>query len=287
MIDHILMENNKKKPIHVPKTIDQRRNTAGFPKAAELIEMKPTKELSLQGGRIFNALIENAVGQLGEDIEHEIAVIKLRGLTHKGSERVHDSVKALMTTLIEIPTVDKNGAPAILTTQLLTENTITVDEADPKAILKYRLTPTIRKIIKDSKRWGRLKGYVLYAFSSKYALALYEAVAVRINLQKDNQFFTVDEFRRLLDVPDGMYPQAFNLKQRVIDPALLEVNGLSDFMAEIEPVREGGFVRGKLKGFNLYWRKKDNDEWKQALNELGRPKVGRRQRLEGSVETII
>jgi len=281
------MKNTDKKSFPAPKTIDQRRNAAGFPKAAELIEMKPTKEISLQGGRIFNALIENAVGQLGDDVEHEVAVIKLRGLTHKGSERVHDSVKALMTTLIEIPTFDKNGLPAILTTQLLTENTITVDENDPKAILKYRLTPTIRKIIQDSKRWGRLKGYVVYAFSSKYALALYEAVCVRINLQKDHQFFTVDDFRQLLNVPDGKYREPFNLKKWVIEPAILEVNGLSDFMAEIEPVREGGFVRGKLKGFNLYWRRKDTDEWKQALDELGRPKIGRRERLEGSVETVI
>jgi hypothetical protein len=281
------MKNTTKKSVHVPKTIDQRRNTTGFPKAAELIEMKPTKELSLQGGRIFNALIENAVGQLGEDIEHEIAIIKIRGLTHKGSERVHDSIKALMTTLIEIPTTDKNGLPAILTTQLLSENTITIDEHDPKAILKYRLTPTIRKIITDSKRWGRLKGYVVYAFSSKYALALYEALCVRINLQKDHQFFTVDQFRQLLGVPDGKYPKFAHLRLWVIEPAILEINGLSDFMAEIEPVREGGFYRGKLKGFNLYWRKKDNDEWIKALDELGRPKVGRRERLEGSVELIV
>ena len=281
------MENKDKKSFPAPKTIDQRRNTAGFPKAAELIEMKPTKELSLQGGRIFNALIENAVDQIGEDVEHEIAVMKLRGLTHKGSERVHDSVKALMTTLIEIPTLDKYGADAVLRSQLLVDTKLSINEDDPKAVLTYRLTPTIRQIIKDSKRWGRLKGYVVYAFSSKYALALYEAICVRINLQKDHQFFTVDEFRRLLDVPDGQYDRYTHFKQRVIDYALLEVNGLSDFMAEIEPVREGGFVRGKLKGFNLYWRKKDNDEWKQALDELGRPKVGRRERLENSVETII
>lgn len=281
------MKTTAKKPIHVPKTIDQRRNTAGFPKAAELIEMKPTKELSLQGGRIFNLLIENAVGQLGEDVEHEIAVIKLRGLTHKGSERVHDSVKALMTTLIEIPTLDKHGADAVLRSQLLVDTTLTFNEDDPKAVLTYRLTPTLRKIIQDSKRWGRLKGYVVYAFSSKYALALYEALCVRINLQKDHQFFTVEEFRRLLGVPDGMYPKFPQLRQKVIDPAVLEVNGLSDFMAEIEPVREGGFVRGKLKGFNLYWRKKDNNEWSNALDELGRPKIGRRERLEGTVERLV
>ena len=272
---------------HVSRTVEQRDNRHGFPKAAELVEMKPSQELSLQDGRIFNALIENAVGNIGEDVEHEIAVQKLRGLTHKGGERVRDSVKALMSTLIEIPVKDQSGLDAVLRTQLLTENTLTFNEDDPRAVLRYRLTPTLRKIIQDSRRWGRLKGYVVYAFSSKYALALYEAIAVRINLRMDEQFFTVDDFRQLLGVPDGKYPQPFNLKQRVLDPAVIEVNGLSDFMAEITPEREGGALRGKLKGFTLRWRRKEPDEWKEALDELGRSRVGRRQRLEGTVERVV
>jgi hypothetical protein len=281
------MKAEEKTPVRTSRTIEQRPSHDGFPKAAELIEMKPSQELSLQDGRIFNALIENAVGKLDEDVEHEISVMKLRGLKHKGSERVRDTVKALMTTLIEIPVVDKNGLDAVLRTQLLTENTLTFDEEDSRAMLRYRLTPTLRKIIQDSKRWGRLKGFVVYAFSSKYALALYEAIAVRINLRMDEQFFTVEEFRSLLGVPDGKYPRFPQLRQKVIDPAVLEVNGLSDFMAEIVPKREGGALRGKLIGFELRWRKKDKDEWKAALDELSRPRVGRRERLEGSVDRIV
>lgn len=281
------MKSEAKPPVPISKTVAQKTNSHGFPKAAELVEMKPSQELSLQDGRIFNALIENAIGQIGEDIEHEIAVQKLRGVKHKGSERVRDSVKALMSTLIEIPVVDTNGLDAVLRTQLLTENTLTFNEDDPRAVLRYRLTPAVRKIVQDSKRWGRLKGFVVYAFSSKYALALYEAVAVRINLRMDEQFFTVDEFRRLLGVPDGKYPRFPQLRQKVLDPAVMEVNGLSDFMVEITPERDGGGVRGKLKGFTLRWRKKDADEWKAALDELGRPRVGRRERLEGVVDQIL
>lgn len=282
-----LMKSKETAPVRVSRTIEQRDNTDGFPKAAELIEMKPSQELSLQDGRIFNALIENAVGSLGEDVEHEIAVMKLRGIKHKGSERVRDSVKALMSTLIEIPVVDANGLDAVLRTQLLTENTLTFNEDDPRAVLRYRLTPAVRKIVQDSKRWGRLKGFVVYAFSSKYALALYEALAVRINLRKDEQFFTVEEFRRLLGVPDRKYPRFPQLRQWVLDPAVMEVNGLSDFMAEITPEREGGAVRGKLTGFTLRWRKKDRDEWKAALDELSRPRVGRRERLGGTADRIV
>ena len=281
------MTNEQKKPPKIYKTADQKISNDGFPKAVELVEMKPSQELSLQDGRIFNALIENAVAHITEDTEHEIAVNKLRGLRHKGSERVHDTVKALMTTLIEIPVIDVNGLEAIRRTQLLVDTELTINEDDPRAVLRYRLTPTLRKIIQDSRRWGRLKGFVVYSFSSKYALALYEALAVRINLHMDEQFFTVEEFRRLLGVPDGKYAEQFNMKKWVLDPAVLEVNGLSDFMAEITPEREGGLMRGKIKGFTLRWRKKTKEEWRTALDEQMRSRVGRKERLAGSVERII
>lgn len=271
---------------HVSHTVDQRRNLDGFPKAGEVIEMKPSRELSLQESRVFNLLIENAGEKAVSDEWHEIAIGKLRG-DHKGSERVRDVVRNLMLTLVEFPVKDRNGLPAIQTTALLSDNVATIDENDHRAILRYRFTETMREIIKKSRYWGRLKGYVIFAFSSKYALSLYEAGCLRINRQADQEFFTVADFRQMMGVPKGKYPGFAQFRQWVIEPAVLEVNGLSDFMMQIEPVREGGFVRGKLKGFNVYWRKKDRAEWKTALEELGRPRVGRKDRLKETVDTVV
>lgn len=269
-----------------PRSIDQRKNSDGFPKAGELIAMKPSQELSLQDARIFNALIENAGPEIYTDRWHEIPIQILRGPKHKGGERVRDSIKRLMTTLVEMPVKDRNGLPAIQTTALLSENIATIDENDPRAILRYKLTETMRSIVESSKYWGRLKGYVIYAFSSRYALALYEAICLRINLEQDRQTLSVDQFRDLMRVGKGKYPLYSPLRQFVIEPALIEVNGLSDFMVTIEPVREGGILRGKLKGFELSWRKKEPDEWKSVLDELGRHHSGRRARLFGLVESI-
>lgn len=276
-----------KPPVHVSRTIDQRRNAQGYPKAGELIDMKPSRELSLQESRIFNLLIENAGHKAASDDWHEIAMQKLRGAKHKGSERVRDAVRNLMVTLVELPDKDRHGAPAVRTTALLSDNVATIDEDDPRALLRYKFTETMREIIKSSRHWGRLKGYVIFAFGSRYALTLYEQICLRINLQTSEQFLTVDQFREFMQVPAGKYQGAPQLKQRVIDYALLEVNGLSDFMVEIEPVREGGAFRGKLKGFTLRWRKKDPDEWAAALDELGRSRLGRRARLQETVETVI
>ena len=271
---------------HTPRTIDQRKNKDGFPKAGELVELKPSQELTLQDSRIFNLLIENAGPGIAKDAWHEIAIQKLRGPKHRGSERVRDSVKRLMMTLVELPAVDRNGLPAIRTTALLSDNIATIDEDDPRAVLRYKLTETLREIVHNSKYWARLKGFVIFAFGSKYALALYEAVCLRVNRQADREFFTVQQFRDLLHVPAGKYLPFSQLRHWVISPALVEVNGLSDFVVLVPPEREGGGVRGKLKGFSVEWRRKEPDEWGAALDELARPRVGRKERLLGLVEEI-
>jgi Initiator Replication protein len=270
----------------VSRAIEQKKSQDGFVKPGELIDIRAGAELSLQDRRIFNLLIENAWSEIGEDKPHRIAMNRLRGPTHRGSERVADSVKTLMTTLVEVPTM-LDGQAAIFTTQLCGETTRVIDEDSPNAVLVYNFPKGLRRIIQDSRYWGRIKAYVMFAFGSKYALALYEAVCLRGNLRVSEQRFSVDEFRALLGVEDGKYPGFPQLKQKVVVPAVLEVNALSDFKVEVEPVRDGGMVRGPLSGFILRWEKKSGDEWKGVLDELLRPKVGRVARMQGKVERIL
>ena len=268
------------------RVLDQKENREGFPKAGELIEIQPVRELTLQDRRVFNILIQDAGPEIAYDVWHEVPISKLRGPRHKGGERVSDSLNRLMTTLVKIPVKDPNGLDAILTTVLIAENLQTIEENDSRAILRYKLTGTMRKIIENSRYWGRLKAFVVFAFSSKYGLALYEALCLRINLQASTQVLSVEQFRRLLDVPDAKLAGFPQLNQSAIQPALLEVNGLSDFMVEVEPVREGGHWRGKLTGFRVSWRRKTKQEWDVTFEELMQPKIGRKARLSGQVEQL-
>jgi hypothetical protein len=268
------------------RAIKQKNSPDGFVKPGELIDIRAGADLSLQDRRIFNLLIENAWSEIGEDRPHRIAMSRLRGSRHRGSERVADSVKRLMTTLVEVPTT-LEGQPAIFTTQLCGETTRMIDEDSPNAVLIYNFPKGLRRIIQDSRYWGRIKAYVMFAFSSKYALALYEATCLRGNLRVSEQRFSVEEFRALLGIEPGKLPLFKNLKKWALDPAVLEVNSLSDFKVEIEPVRDGGLQRGALKGFVLRWEKKSSEEWNGALDELMRPKVGRVARMQGKVETVF
>jgi plasmid replication initiation protein len=135
--------------------------------------------------------------------------------------------------------------------------------------------------------WGRVRNSVIFAFTSKYSLALYELISARINLKHMfSEEFTVEDLRALLGVPDGKLERIPNLLQKVINPAVLEVNGLADFGVKIDTIREGGKVRGLVTGFRVSWYRKSVPELQTAFSEIKRSKVGRIARLRGELVTV-
>jgi hypothetical protein len=264
-------------------TLNQKPTDTDFAKAGELIEIRGHGSLTLHDRRILNLLYENAGSRICDDIHHTMPISLLRG-NHKGGERVSESIIRLMTTLVEVPVKGKNNKAATLRAAILSETTTSNDEGDPTGEVTYAFSKTMRDIIKDSTYWGRVRGAVMFAFTSKYSLALYELICLRINLKKWHDKFRVEEFRSLLGVPEGKLLEFKNLNSKVIQPALLEVNGMADFGVKIEPIRQGGKVRGNVTGFTVAWWRKDVPELKKAYEELKRAKVGRIARLAGKVE---
>ena len=266
------------------KTIDQKQKGDEFAKARELIEIRGTGGLSLQDRRVMNVLYANAGHRLCDDVMHVISIAELRG-THKGGERVKDSIIRLMKTVVEVPTKDDNGGAATKLVPILSDSTVSDNDSNPNGQVKYSFSPKMREIIKDSTLWGRVRSAVVFAFTSKYALALYELITARINLKHVwQEEFPVADVRALLGVPEGKLERIPNLLQRVIQPAVLEVNGLADFGVQIEPIRKGGQHRGLVVAFRVSWWRKDLPDLQAAYRELNRVRVGRMARLRGQVE---
>jgi hypothetical protein len=267
-------------------TILQKHSNDGIVKAGELIEIRQSAALTLHDRRVLNLLIENAGAGIVEDHDHYIAMWRLRGETHRGGERVRDSILRLMGTFVEVPTKDRNGNKATRRMALLSSTTTTDDEENASGEVAYSFSKEMREILQQSQHWGRIKAYVMFSFTSKYSLALYELLCLRGNLRRNCEVFTVEDLRQLLGVEKDKLERAPDLLRRVVNPAAVEINGLSDFNVEIEALRDGGMVRGKLKAFRVSWEKKPQDEWRAVLDELNRPKVGRRARIRGKVESV-
>lgn len=268
-------------------TINQKPGGGDFAKARELIEIRGTGELSLHDRRIINILYANAGQRLCEDVQHIISMGELRG-NHKGGERVADSITRLQKTLVLVPTVDRKGKAATKRVAILSDTTTTNDENDPDSVVMYSFSKGMRDIIKDSTLWGRVRNAVVFAFTSKYSIALYEIVSARINLKHVwQEEFELWMLRDLLGVPHDKLRRTPDLIRYCIRPAETEVNGLADFGVKIEPIRTGGTMRGVVTGFRVSWWRKDVPGLQDAYQELRRSKIGRIARLTGNAEVVV
>ena len=99
---------------------------------------------------------------------------------------------------------------------------------------------------------------------------------------------------QILDMAGGTGDIAFRLAREGasvtvadINPAMLEVNGLADFGVKIEPIRDGGKMRGLVTGFRVSWWRKNEDQLKSAYTEIKRSKVGRISRLRGEDTRVV
>jgi hypothetical protein len=84
-------------------------------------------------------------------------------------------------------------------------------------------------------------------------------------------------------VPPGAYDRGNDFARFVIQPALLEVNGLSDMGVDLTLVRRSRF--GPIQSVTVTWWKKEGEEFRAAIRERNCSKVGRMARLKGAVET--
>jgi hypothetical protein len=166
----------------------------------------------------------------------------------------------------------------------LLEFTDTDDVDSPTATVQFGIPKRLRAVLARSNRWGRIRCEISYAMTSKYAIALYEMVCLRANLDRCVETIDIGKFRELLGVPPGAYDRADNFMRNVIAPAVLEVNGLSDIGVEIEMVRK--HPRAPAHAVAITWWRKRGDEFRAAMQERSRPKFGRMARLKGQVEPL-
>jgi hypothetical protein len=138
-----------------------------------------------------------------------------------------------------------------------------------------------------SNRWGRIKAEIICAMTSKYAIALYELIQLRANMDRCVETLPIGRFRELLGVPPGAYTgrRSHQLLEKVVEPAQLEVNGLSDMGVCVQVNRQS--PRSPIETATVSWWKKIGEEYRNTLRERDRSKVGRMARLRGKTESVL
>lgn len=249
-------------------------------KPMELIDIDGATGLTLHARRLYNQLIAHAFGpDLGQEgKEWAIDLAELRG-SHNSNEHIAESIVSLMKTVVTVRLADGRTRRV----QLLGGNDM--GEADRRhGTLTYSFDPKLVPLLRESSVFGKLELTVMHAFTTKYGLALYEALSRRVRLaSKFFEDFELEAFRELLGVPEGKLTTFSNLKLRAITPAVDEVNALASFGCKIEPLKSGR----KVGVVRVFWWRKDINGLKEAYAELHRPKVGRKARITGEAEQVV
>lgn len=260
------------------RTLDVVPNLGEMIKPSELIDLIGAGGLTLSARRLYNLLIANAFGpDMGDEgREFEIGLAELRG-THTGNDRIEESVEALMRTIVVVRMPDGKARRV----QLLGGNDMDAPGRRPGRLC-YSFDARLLPILRESQIFGVLELRVMAAFSTKYALAIYEAVSRRVRMERMSERFDLDGMRELLGVPAGKLEKIGNLRAKAIEPAVREINALAPFSVRIDHVKEGKMI----VGFQLWWWRKGGEDYRAAMAELERPRPGRAVRISGTAEPL-
>jgi hypothetical protein len=276
------------------RAVEVKSNLSGFPKPGEIIEMVGAHQLEAPDRAIFNLLYQHAhdSGNILDPAakwEVPVAQIKQALSKHEGSDRLWASLNRLQSVKVQICKTEINGNGAKITSResmvLLDFFKITANEFKNKTTLAYRLPRDLTPIIETSGKWGRIKAEIVCSMTSKYGIALYELTQLRANLERKEEKFSVERLRELLGVDPDVHKRADNLVRKVVEPAIWQVNGLSDMSVKVEILRRN--ARARVSGFKLKWWRKSVEEFQAAMAERNRSKVGRMARLKANAQKSL
>ncbi len=262
-----------------PRALKVRRSASSVLKPGELVDIVELKKLTMNDRRIYNMLIDNAWDTITEDRVHEISKQELGHSKHKSYDRIGESIERLMGAMAKVR-IKQDGEIAFLRVQLLGPNT---EQTRKDGMISYTFSKQLRDIIHDSQIFARLQREVMYQLTSKYSLVLYEMIQKRGNQRFiREQAFEVDELRDILVQP-GRLTSWINFRNKALDPAVREVNAMSDYNVSYDVRKRGR----KITHVILKWRRKDELAADATQRELDQPRIGRRARIEGSSEQIV
>ena len=251
--------------------------------AGEILDLRfggGAKALSLRAAKLLHLLVAATGAAACEDKVHVLPIERLNTF-HVSLEEFVETCRELFGTMVRLEIKNTKGEPAIKLGPLLSDLERDMDFAGE---IRFQLSPVLRTVLAQSNYWAVLSRRAVLAFESRYALRLYEIVAVRAGLVvKTSETFSIDELRERLGVPYGKLTRWPDLRRFVLDRALAEVNQLSGFEVTYEPIKRGRSFRG----VRLSWSQLDTGGRAAVARELEASRVGRKARRDGTVETIV
>lgn len=92
--------------------------------------------------------------------------------------------------------------------------------------IRFEFPSSILEVVKHPEMYVRLNLLILRDLNSKHSVALYEFLIDYINIGRFS--CSIEEFRKLMGIPNGKYTNFTMLKKRALEAAISEVNEKTD-----------------------------------------------------------
>lgn len=198
-------------------------------------------KLSLVQRKLINALLYNAYDALLTAREHHITtalLCEMIGFDSHNTAHLKSALKGLMETIVEFDVLEEDGEQSWEAMVLLPYVKIKGGRCT------YRYEQALAEKLYHPDVYSKINLSVLREMNSAHALVLYENCYRYVDIAH-TPWWDVDIFRKLMSVDKLASYQQFKLLNRaVIQPAMKEVNALSNIHIELETRRKGRTVTG-------------------------------------------
>ena len=106
-------------------------------------------------------------------------------------------------------------------------------EDDDGSRVWWEFSEPARRAMQGSDYYAAMNRGTLLAFGSRYAVTMYERGCLLTGRRDPRWRGTVDELREVMGVPTGRYRDWAGIREKVVNPAIAEVNQIADFVAEL------------------------------------------------------
>ena len=196
--------------------------------------------------RAWHVLLANAYNKLPNEDIYQVSVAELAkslGFDSPNEEYLMETLEALVNCIVKWNvlinhTKDGSGVAPLLGSAEIKNGICTYSFA---AHLRYKLN--------NPRMYTKLNLRLQNQLMSRYALNLWEACFDHFDIvrnQGETPFIPLDTFKALMGIALDDYPTFKTLNQRVIKPAIKEINERTNFSVEIEHKRIGRKI-GEIK----------------------------------------
>lgn len=272
-----------------PATTRSKKSGGILIKATALVEVRTTgnEDLRLSDRKLFNHLLAIAAPNMSTSRRHFTMLSDIRRFAAEARDVashgdtnfwLKESLTRLQKVLVQYDVLGSDGRSWV-SDHLLGRVTINATTGE----LTYEFPEEIAQRLVEPALYSALSLSVIYQFTSKYSLTLYEILKRYADRRAPEPYWSarIEEIRDVLGCRDKLRGYK-DLRKKALDPALDEINQLAEFSIEMDEIRQGrGGNGGCVVGLVFRVKTKGIGDLEKAVRMADKPKV---QRLGEAVE---